>query len=149
MKNRAEEYLKADKDKVTYRDRYLHPKYPSADEHVRVIARRLIAALFYYEGYSVTADGFTVGTTYCRLSSNAQDSFARLVRADPQFRLCYHDPAKGRPTDLLPVFWDVETFSSPVSFRVIAERLTIKMKKLPKWPEWEPISGFAYLWSIR
>ncbi len=142
MKTRVEEYLKPDSDRVGLRHGYLDPTFSSADEHVQIIARRLVASLFYFEGYSVEADGLAVGTLHCRLSSNAADSFLQITRVQPQFRLCYHDPARGRPTTPLPVTFDVETLSGPVSFKVIAEQLTIQMK-LPKWPVWEPISGFS------
>lgn len=142
MKARAEEYFKPDSHRAGFRQGYLDQKFSSADEHVQAIARRLVASLFYFEGYSIDADGFAAGTLHCRLSSSAADSFLQITRVQPQFRLSYHDPAKGRPTAPLPVTFDVETFSSPVSFKIIADQLTIQMK-LPKWPAWEPISGFS------
>ena len=138
----AENYLKPDSDKAGYRHRYLDKKYDSADQHVKVVARRLTAALFYFERFPMNIDGTTVGALHCRLSVNAAESFKQLLRAEPQFRLSYYDPAKGRPTVPLPTAFDLDTFSSLVSFKIIAERLTIQMK-LPKWPVWEPISGFS------
>ena len=144
LRGTSEDYLRPASEKHNYLDRtpYLDPNYPSAHQHVLVIAQRLVAALFYFEEGSSHSDGSFFGVLHCRLSSSAQHSFKQLISAEPQFRICHHDRARGRPTVPLTPKFDLETFSSPLLFKVVAERPVIQMK-MPNWSEWEPISGFA------
>ncbi|KAL9611586.1 MAG: hypothetical protein Q9167_003775 [Letrouitia subvulpina] len=150
LKKEAEDYLRPEYEKFNlYRALYLDPNYQSAHEHVMTIAKRLIAALFYFEQGSSNEDGSVFGVLHCRLSSSATHSFKQLLNAEPRFRICHHDQAKGRPTVLLAPKFDIETFSSPLQFKVVAERPVIQMK-MPKWSLWEPISGYsAYQWGFR
>ena len=150
LRSDAEEYLRPENDKFTlFRAPYLDQTYRSAHEHVMTIAQRLVAALFYFEQKSSNVDGSVAGVLHCRLSSSAAHPFKQLLQAEPQFRICHHDRARGRPTIPLTTQFNNETFSSPLLFKVVAERPAIQMK-MPEWFAWEPISGYSVVqWGMQ
>ena len=135
LRHKAEEYL----DPTS--KRYLNQSYKSAHAHVKVVAQRLIAALFYFEPLALS-DGIRTGILHCRLSSSMQNQFKRLLNANPSFRACHRiERGSWSFCDLRPKF-DVENFSSTISFEEGTKEQRIEMQ-LPHWPSGEPISGYG------
>ncbi len=118
---------------------YLNPNYTSAHAHVKVIAQRLIAALFYFEPLTLS-NGRRTGILHCRLSSSKHDQFRQLLNAGPSFRVCHRIAGEGWSfCDLQPDF-DIDSFSSGIQFEGKSEKQRREMH-LPRWPSWEFISG--------
>ncbi len=126
---------------------YLDSKYKSAHHHIQVVARRLVAALFYFEpDYHSSRDGMNRGTIRCRLSPTMRSQFASLIASEPAFRL---REWSGKGND---ASWDifhldpfnVQTFSSNVKFYSSSadHQGSIEVCFKRKSIEWEPISGF-------
>lgn len=135
LKHQAERYLRPEHGV------YLNKEYESAHKHVQVVAKRLIAALFYFEPTSVN-DGKCVGILHCRLSSAMRDQFMYLLSAGPAFRVSHRTSGRGwLMQDLNPTF-DTHNFSSWIEFEERSNRRSIELH-MPKWSHWEPISGVA------
>ncbi|KAF4996592.1 hypothetical protein FDECE_12381 [Fusarium decemcellulare] len=142
-------------DSRNYLDRkatipYYIKSYNSAFQHIQVVARRLIASLFYFTGtiQDRMEGGDIRGTIYCRLVPDT-DSATSLLQENLSFRLrqdCWTD---GTST-ISPVKYEDEIgpfgedLSAPVAVRVAEGTYQRFIEvNLPHWRgEWEPISGF-------
>ncbi|KAF4958448.1 hypothetical protein FGADI_2370 [Fusarium gaditjirri] len=142
----CEKYL-CDGTKMFYYDK----AYRTAPEHLQVVARRLLASLFYYVGplERTMKGGKCVGKIFCRLESGSP-SAKELLREHIRFRLgqipengakevypriLHHRDSKG---------WDSRDLSALMVLKVEegACKRWIEVN-LPHWGEgWEPISGF-------
>ena len=120
---------------------YLDRHYKCAQRHISVVARRLIAALFYFETSANNKDDRCVGIIHCRLSSAMRANFRHLLSESPAFRVRQRDETGLVNSPLKPQF-DELTFSGQVSFQVKSNRRVIEMI-LPRWSSWERISGFS------
>jgi len=125
---------------------YHSQQYASAYIHVRVIASRLIASLFYFEEL---VDGLEneqnrkprriTGYLRCRLSPSMKAQFRSILKEKPEFRIFEHgsDSRELRQPD-----WDQSTFSSVVEFLVNGDGWRIEVR-FPSRRAWEAISGFT------
>lgn len=136
MKQQAEWYLRPG-------DRpYLDKRFSSASHHVAVVARRLIAALFYYEPIKTSKDGIVKGIVHCRLSSAMRDQFHRLISDGPKFRVQQLLERGEYKASMLKMNFDKHSFSSRVEFELASDQRIVQIQ-MPRWTLWEPISGFA------
>ena len=135
LKHQADLYLRQESGV------YLNKDYKSAHRHVKVVAKRLIAALFYFETTSLK-DGKCTGVLHCRLSSAMRDQFRHLFSAGPAFRVCHRVSGKGWMIHDLEPDFDAHNFSSKIEFEERSDRRAIEMH-MPRWSSWERISGFT------
>ena len=135
LKHQADLYLRQESGV------YLNKDYKSAHKHVRVVAKRLIAALFYFETTSLK-DGKCTGVLHCRLSSAMRDQFRHLLSAKPAFRVCHRVSGKGWMIHDLEPDFDAHNFSSKIEFEERSDRRAIEIH-MPRWSSWERISGFT------
>lgn len=141
--------------------KYLDTSYTNARQHIKTVARRLLASLYYFDpapGSSTstanTASGGKAninsglnhrnieGFLRCRLSTQMKSQFQSLSQEEKQFRVCDDNRATW---EILPPTFDNDTFSS--------NRLDLPVKdgaswwievQFPKRSEaWERISGFS------
>jgi len=156
LENLSNEYLA--KNSATGH-KYFNPYYRSAYQHLRVVARQLLAALFYFshplEDSSEHPKRIT-GVIYCRLppSDGARD----LIDSGPRFRLREHRISSPRSEVDHPIIhqialtrtpegriFDPITLAAPVLFDISAGiwRRSIEVQ-LPQTgdPTWVAISGF-------
>lgn len=135
LKTLARNYLRPEET------RYLDCRYASAHDHVTAVARRLTAALFYFEEdkTSTTKERCT-GYLRCRLSAAMMSQFEHLVKASPAFRLHVSGSPVSEP--IKPVF-DLKAFSAEISFnRPPSDKWVIEIH-MYRWPSWERISGLS------
>jgi hypothetical protein len=137
LKTEAKLYLKPDCT------RYLDSRYASAHDHITTVARRLTAALFYFEeDRAKSTDKTCSGTLHCRLSAAMMRQFENLVNAEPAFKVRTKGSLVSRT--LKPV-WDLKVFSANVEFsRPESEQWVIEMH-MRRWQQWEKISGLLGL----
>ena len=130
---------------------YLNPEYSCAYAHIRVVARRLLATLFYFDSTETIMTNQPVhkcvGFLQCRLSPTMDAQFSSLMASGPNFR-----ERQGTQTrnisflhpNISSSHFDRTTFSSKIEF-------VIETPGSPPWIEvcfpiksdkWEPISGF-------
>jgi hypothetical protein len=143
LQHRAEDYFRPESTTP-----YLDPTYKTGREHLQVVARRLIASLFYFEELErpqlLGLEQKTVkktGFLRCRLSSHMKQQFHSLLGSMPQFRISEGDVSRGLPT---PKF-DDNAFSSQIDFVVSGDSYTIEIYfPTENWRGvWEPISGYS------
>jgi hypothetical protein len=138
LKWEAENYLKKGCDT------YIYSQYSSAHRHIGAVARRLLAALFYFEEDEESAKKGSIswtGRIHCRLSSSMTEQFGRLSRTGrPEFRLRQRRKTRDILVSLITTNFDLRTFSSPVKFEAETEEFVIELK-MHRWPDWERISG--------
>ena len=121
---------------------YLNGRYKSAHDHIKVVAQRLTAALFYFEEVESDDEGQCTGILHCRLGSAMRDKFRHFLSAKPSFRAISRNPGGSwYSSGLSPVF-DEYTFSSKIDFHVRSNRKVIELM-LPNWRSWVRISGFS------
>lgn len=124
---------------------YLNKRYRTAHKHIAAVARRLTAALFYFESTPVDEGGESGGVLHCRLSSAMRDNFRRLLNEQPKFRVCQKVRQDRWSCTTFGAQFDERTFAGTVSFRAISEDIVIEMT-FPGWNGcWERISGFPAL----
>jgi hypothetical protein len=123
---------------------YTNHKYRSAHDHIKVIADRLIATLFYFDDDDAGRDEdppTISGTLRCRLNPSLTREFASLLHSRPEFRV----KDSGGPRDFIhkPHF-GTSTFSSPVKFleNVGMGGYWIEIRIKSRQLDWQPISGF-------
>ncbi|KAH7382108.1 hypothetical protein BKA64DRAFT_713345 [Cadophora sp. MPI-SDFR-AT-0126] len=134
LKMEASRYL------MPERTRYLNSKHACAHDHITTVARRLTAALFYFEEDKPRSTDKTCnGTLHCRLSAAMMRQFENLVNAEPEFRV----RTKGS-FNLNPV-WDLKSFSADVEFARSKGEMWVIEVHMRKWPQWERISGMPGL----
>ena len=138
LKREAERYLQP------RANTYIYNQYSSAHNHISAVARRLLAALFYFEEDDVSGKNSDIswsGHIHCRLSSSMTEQFGRLSRSGhPDFRLRQRDKNGNLLVSALSTNFDLKTFSSAVNFEAETEELVIELK-MHRWPSWERISG--------
>ena len=128
---------------------YLNPEYPSAHAHIRIVARRLIATLFYFDETETATTSQPVykcaGFLRCRLSPTMDEQFSSLITSGPIFRV-----RQGTQTRKVlfvqsdPPHFDPKTFSSKVEFveESPGPPLWIEVCFPKKSDKWERISGY-------
>jgi hypothetical protein len=123
---------------------YIYSQYSSAHSHIGAVARRLLAALFYFEEDDESAEKSGIswtGRIHCRLSSSMTEQFGRLSRSGrPEFRLRQRGKNSDILVSVLTTNFDLKTLSSAVKFEAETEELVIELK-MHRWPGWERISG--------
>lgn len=135
LKWETEKYLRQEQTK------YIDGKYKSANQHIRTVARRLTAALFYFEKDIGACDpGLCTGRLHCRLSTSVANSFESLVRNKLQFRLRQRVKNQGTLVSSISTKFDMKTFSSEVQFDITSDQYVIEMS-MYQWSSWEHISG--------
>jgi hypothetical protein len=125
----------------------LSGQYVNTYTHIRAIASRLVASLFYFEEI---VDGVeteqtqkprrVTGCLRCRLSPLMAAQFRSIVKANPEFRI-FEDGSVAR--ELKQPDWDPRTFSSGlVQFLVNKDGWRIEIK-FPSRSFWQSISGYT------
>jgi hypothetical protein len=122
-------------------------KYRFPEQHIKAVARRLTASLFYFE--EVSAGGPTVpvpppgevkGFLRCRLGPKLKSQFGSLVGSDPTFRL----REEGSESTMIGYAdFDKTTFSTMVSFHVNTTSWVIEVSFPAERNTWEAIGGFS------
>jgi predicted acylesterase/phospholipase RssA len=141
LKGEANWYLRPDQAQIPY----LNKRYRSAHKHIVKVARRLTAALFYFELIVANDNENCAGILHCRLSSAMRDNFRRMIADGPTFRVRQRIRGDSWCSSVLDPRFDERTYSAKINFQVRSLRRTIEMT-LPKWNgSWERISGFSGL----
>jgi hypothetical protein len=136
LKDEAKKYLHPEET------RYLDKRYASAHEHITAVARRLTAALFYFEEDRASTKEKCTGYLYCRLSAAMTGQFKNLVNASPSFRV--RKRVSPLANTIKPVF-DLKSISAQIEFnRPESDQWVIEIRMRP-WPSWERISGLSKL----
>jgi hypothetical protein len=124
---------------------YINQRYRSAHDHIKVVANRLLATLFYFDDDDVGKEDSppTIsGVLRCRLSPSMRRQFASLLHSGPEFRV---QDSSGRAQDFFrkPQF-DKTTFSSPVKFyeNTGVNGYWIEIRIKSRGADWQQISGF-------
>lgn len=132
-------------------ERYLAPSYPSyivnehksAHEHILAVARRLIAALFYFDREGPLNRETDTGILRCRLSSGMKIQFKNVLNEKPAFRVRRFIPHHGWEENRLRLKFDTNTFASDrISVDTQLSRGYVIQMTMPRWSIWECISGF-------
>ncbi|KAI9883473.1 MAG: hypothetical protein M1823_004763 [Watsoniomyces obsoletus] len=126
---------------------YPNQPYESAHHHIQAVARRLVAALFYFDpDHGSLHHGVNQGTIRCRLSPDMRSQFAALTASQPAFRFReWKGNGNSESWDVIHRdHFDGVTFSSPVEFFSSPgnHRRSIEVCFKRKSIEWEPISGY-------
>lgn len=141
---------------------YLNPIYATGRDHLRAIARRLLAVLFYFEESPPSSISSPIrptastqslnmshhrvtGTIWCRLSPAMTQQFESLIRSGLKFRV-----RQGRHTQAIthvnprPPHFNLQNFSSKVEFLVSPHRgqQVIEVLLSGRNGVWEAISGY-------
>jgi hypothetical protein len=107
LKYEAKKYLHPEET------RYLDKRYASAHEHISAVARRLTAALFYFEEDRASTTEKCIGYLHCRLSAGMMSQFENLVNAGPSFRV----RTRGSPlANTIKLGFDLKAFSAKITF---------------------------------
>ncbi|KAK4218924.1 hypothetical protein QBC37DRAFT_164801 [Rhypophila decipiens] len=131
---------------------YMDSQYSSAHEHIKVVARRLLAALFYLEHIlppSMKGDQYR-SVIHCRLTPQTEGAVS-LLALKPQFRL--REVVVGSETEKIndvefvnsEVNFDEKTLSAPVQFIVSDGRFNRFLEvryQGRRESKWEPVGGF-------
>jgi len=134
--------------------RYMDPMYKNAHDHIKVVARRLLASLFYFvkqgtqDGGVAHDDIKEFGILQCRLSPSMDVQFASLMASGPVFRV--QEVFSGRTINQEVRYvnrqqqWHHATFSSEICYRInsSAERRVIQVQFPRRSLVFENISGF-------
>lgn len=132
---------------------YMDSQYSSAHEHIKVVARRLLATLFYLEHIlpgNMKGDQYR-SVIHCRLTPQSEGAIS-LLALKPQFRLrelsgTDNDTEAINPVDFLnqEMNFDEKTLSAPVQFTVsdgrFARFVEVRYQQR-KDSKWEAIGGF-------
>ncbi len=129
--------------------RYFDDRYTSADHHIRVVACRLLASLFYLQVrlHSDMAPGRLRSAIYCRLPPQSEGAKA-LIALEPKFRL---RETRGNARDIIKAVNHVNTtgfnrqsLASQVTFELSEGQFerSIEVQFPSRGPHWEPIGGF-------
>ena len=138
LKDKARKYMSPDHSS------YLND-YGSAHRHIVAVARRLTAALFYFEAISINEDEKCIGILHCRLGRSMRNNFRHLLSEGPTFRVRHRIRGESWCSSLFKPNFDDRTFSGKIMFQVRSKHRVIEMT-LPKWGgSWERISGFSGL----
>ena len=127
LSNEAANYLAPAGESFWEPGRYMDTDYSFAQAHLHVIARRLLAGLFYFEQNLRQDDGIVHGYLFCRLSPDSADSLKQLVHAGLSFRVQHHDKARGKPSTGIDVKFNLETLQGSISYKIVAENPVIQM----------------------
>jgi hypothetical protein len=132
------------------RQHYFNKDYRIGYDHIQVVARRLVASLFYFERVSASSHSSppdqnhrrkASGFLRCRLSPTMETQFASLISSKPEFRTTEGE----RPPTSIPRFqFDSLTFSSPeLELSVSSDSWTIEVRFPSLSRKWEAISGHS------
>ena len=112
--------------------RYLNSKNACAHDHITTVARRLTAALFYFEEDGVKSTKKTCkGTLHCRLSAAMMRQFENLISAEPAFRV----RTKGSLiAKTLKMVWDLKAISADLEFARLESETCLIEIHMRKWP---------------
>jgi hypothetical protein len=129
---------------------YFNPKYRIGKDHIKAVARRLVASLFYFEPLSLRRHlSFppqsqlerVSGFLRCRLGPRMARQFASLASSRPEFRIARED---GSHTMMSRLQFDPVTYSSPVvEFTARRNSWVIEVRFRSSSREWEKISGHS------
>jgi hypothetical protein len=124
---------------------YTNQRYRSAHDHIKVVANRMLATLFYFDDDNVGGDDdppTISGFLRCRLSPSMRRQFASILHVGPEFRVQYGN-GKARNFFQKPQF-NMNTFSSPVKFyeQVNENGYWIEIRIRSRGADWQPIAGF-------
>jgi hypothetical protein len=149
MWSKSQQYFRQPRPSYIRPDPYIQPEYPSGREHLRVIARRLLAALFYLSnllGSNMPAGPFKTNLC-CRLPPQS-DGALNILANRPNFRLKEVD-ANGEKIfhpvrALLPGMLDENTLLGPVELDISGGEYTrtVEVQFPRRSSDWEPIGGF-------
>jgi hypothetical protein len=150
LKKQAREYLhpRRETDRI-----YLNSPYENAHDHIMAVARRLLAALFYFDEDSETGPESSPGTSSnhpvtgvlgCRLSPSMESQAHSLLRSNLHFQVRNgYQSAKLEHRKPFPHF-HAQTYLSDVQFPRSQDRSreVIEVYFSDKGGKWEPISGY-------
>ncbi|KAF7556928.1 hypothetical protein G7Z17_g1027 [Cylindrodendrum hubeiense] len=151
LRTACQKYLQSNPNKQDKAVPYFQPEYSNARSHIRSIARRLLASLFYL-GHDLTRDmirGTLESTLYCRLSPHSDGAPALISNTHgPVFRIREVNDRNEevvRPIQLPQERrFDPKTMSTPVEIEISGgpyERFV--EVQFRQWKHhWEPIGGF-------
>lgn len=133
---------------------YFNRDYATAHDHIKVVARRLVASLFYFQdgdqgrsqatspAHSPTPrQNIISGLLRCRLSPDIYAQFSQLIHSVPVFRVRHGDVIHS----LRPQF-DFHSLTARIEFDAMTSggrrRRSIEVCFPRKNESWEQISGF-------
>jgi hypothetical protein len=153
LESEAENYL-SPKPPQRQTNTGLDRGYANAHQHIRTVARRLKAALFYFDEVPTSPEARNTtprnlhrisGYLRCRLSPTMTLQFASLLRSRPVFRVCEREDTFRKVSQ--PEF-DLESFSSGVVDLFVSSgcprhnwRVEVLFSEYSSI--WECISGFS------
>lgn len=149
MWTRSRQYLREARSYYIPPDRYMQREYRTGIDHLRVIARRLLAALFYLSNVleSDMPKGPFKTNLCCRLLPQS-DGALTIMAQRPTFRLKEVD-ANGEETfhpvrTLLPGILDEQTLLGPIELDISEGeyKRTVEVLFPRRYRDWEPIGGF-------
>jgi hypothetical protein len=128
--------------------------YVNAHQHIRTVARKLKAALFYFDEESIspgTRDTKTTnlhrisGYLKCRLSPTMTLQFASLLKSRPVFRVCERE---NTFREIFQPKFDLESFSSDIVDLFFSpgcprDKWRVEILFAEYSSTWECISGFS------
>ncbi|KAK3330701.1 hypothetical protein B0H66DRAFT_528046 [Apodospora peruviana] len=131
--------------------KYMDSQYNNAHDHIKAVARRLLAALFYLEHVlpgNMRGDQYR-SVIHCRLSPQSEGAIS-LLALKPQFRLrevAANDNETINPIEFVnqEINFDEKMLSAPVQFTVSDGRFTRLVEvryQQRRDSRWEPIGGF-------
>ncbi|KAK0730097.1 hypothetical protein B0H67DRAFT_560740 [Lasiosphaeris hirsuta] len=129
---------------------YMDSKYQTLAEHIRAVARRLLASVFYLEHLlpdNMKGDQY-LSTIHCRLAPRSEGAIS-LLALKPEFRLREIDRSDGAKISSIEFVDEVNNFnertlSAPVHIKVSGGELKriIEVQYRRRKGPWEPIGGF-------
>jgi hypothetical protein len=129
---------------------YMDSNYASAHEHIKVVARRLLASLFYLEHVlpeDLKGDKYK-SVIHCRLTPQSEGAIS-LIAQKPQFRLRQLDSNRNEVINPIEFSnptnnFDERTLSAPVQFNVSDGKFKkfVEVQYRRRESKWEPIGGF-------
>ncbi|KAK5656422.1 hypothetical protein OQA88_4803 [Cercophora sp. LCS_1] len=129
---------------------YMDSKYPSAHDHILVVARRLLASVFYLEHLlpdKMKADQY-LSHIHCRLAPRSEGAVS-LLALKPQFRLKEVDANNNEFTTAIEFVnkeknFDDTALSAPVHIKVTEGhyRRLVEVEFQQRKTPWEAIGGF-------
>jgi hypothetical protein len=128
--------------------------YINAHQHIKAVARRLMAALFYFDEVPISPETRDAGPANlhrvsgylkCRLSPTMTVQFASLLKSGPVFRVCEREDVFREVSQ--PIF-DRESFSSDIVNLLISPgcprgKWRVEVRFAEGSSVWECISGFS------
>lgn len=99
---------------------------------LEVVARQLVATLFYFELQGLQEHSKTeflcLGLIRCRLSRSCSTQFRSLTQINPVFRVCEGSSHDYVPVTLESPGWDPRTFSVKAMFRISKSSAEVRVE---------------------